>query len=220
MNLPVCVSGFYVAFSEQLCYYMIGGDYMDNTAQRIQRALNLRGMKQSDLVEKTGIGKSSISTYISGSYEPKQKNLYKIAKALDVNEAWLLGFDVPMEREPMEQQWRKEANQFESHINAFYYQMQSLGWTYEWLDNENLYRFSNGTAFFKISSEKYSDFIESSQQYCKEQLEKLYDEYHEQTKVLLFAKNSPNYANAAHPIDGASEEDKQHDEDIMDAEDF
>lgn len=56
-------------------------------------------MKQSDLVEKTKIGKSSISTYISGAYEPKQRNIYKIAKALDVSEAWLMGFDVPMERD-------------------------------------------------------------------------------------------------------------------------
>jgi len=55
-------------------------------------------MRQADLVNLTGIGKSSISTYISGEYEPKQKNIYKIAKALDVSEAWLMGLDVPMER--------------------------------------------------------------------------------------------------------------------------
>ena len=55
-------------------------------------------MKQVDLVSLTGIGKSSISTYLSGEYEPKQRNIYKIAKALDVSEAWLMGEDVPMER--------------------------------------------------------------------------------------------------------------------------
>jgi transcriptional regulator with XRE-family HTH domain len=72
---------------------------MATIAERIKEALDLRGMKQSELVEKTGIGKSSISTYISGEYEPKQRNIYKIAKALDVNESWLMGFDVPIERE-------------------------------------------------------------------------------------------------------------------------
>ena len=71
---------------------------MATISERIKNGLTLRNMKQADLVEKTGIGKSSISTYISGSYEPKQKNIYKIAKALDVNEAWLMGLDVPMER--------------------------------------------------------------------------------------------------------------------------
>ena len=60
---------------------------MDSTANRIKQALHLRNMRQADLVNLTGIGKSSISTYISGEYEPKQKNIYKIAKALDVSEA-------------------------------------------------------------------------------------------------------------------------------------
>lgn len=67
-------------------------------SERIKEALSIRNMKQSELVEKTKIGKSSISTYISGAYEPKQRNIYKIAEALDVNEAWLMGHDVPMDR--------------------------------------------------------------------------------------------------------------------------
>ncbi|BDC01549.1 hypothetical protein CP118TE_12580 [Clostridium perfringens E] len=71
---------------------------MATIADRIKEALEIRNMKQIDLVEKTKIGKSSISTYISGAYEPKQKNIYKIAKALNVDEAWLMGLDVPMEK--------------------------------------------------------------------------------------------------------------------------
>lgn len=68
-------------------------------AKRIKLALSLNGMSQADLVDKTKIGKSSISTYLAGKYEPKQRNIYKIAKALNVSEAWLMGFDVPMERD-------------------------------------------------------------------------------------------------------------------------
>lgn len=71
---------------------------METIANRIKQGLAIRNMKQSELVEKTKIGKSSISTYISGAYEPKQRNIYKIAQALDVNEAWLMGYDVPMEK--------------------------------------------------------------------------------------------------------------------------
>ncbi len=71
---------------------------MDSIANRLKKALELREMTQADLVKKTGIGKSSISTYISGEYKPKQKNTYKIAKALNVNEAWLMGLDVDIER--------------------------------------------------------------------------------------------------------------------------
>lgn len=72
---------------------------MEPISERIQKGLVFRNMKQADLVKKTGIGKSSISTYLSGSYEPKQKNICKMAKALNVNEAWLRGYDVPMERQ-------------------------------------------------------------------------------------------------------------------------
>lgn len=71
---------------------------METTAERLNKAMKIRGMKQIELSGITGIGKSSISTYLSGDYVPKQKNLHKIAQALGVSEAWLMGADVPMER--------------------------------------------------------------------------------------------------------------------------
>ena len=56
-------------------------------------------MKQTELCAKTKIPKSSLSLYLSGAYEPKQDRIYLISKALDVSEAWLMGYDVSMERE-------------------------------------------------------------------------------------------------------------------------
>jgi SOS-response transcriptional repressors (RecA-mediated autopeptidases) len=67
-------------------------------AIRLKEAMDLRKMKQVDLVEKTKIGKSAISQYLTGKFEPKQNNIYKIARALGVSEAWLMGHDVPMEK--------------------------------------------------------------------------------------------------------------------------
>lgn len=72
---------------------------MAKIAERLKNALEIRDISQSELSRKTGIGKSSISTYLTGEYEPKQKNIYKMALALNVNEAWLMGADVPMERQ-------------------------------------------------------------------------------------------------------------------------
>lgn len=69
------------------------------TKDRIKEALELREMKQSELVEKTGIDKGQMSSYLAGRYKPKQQNLNLIAEALGVDEAWLMGYDVPMERE-------------------------------------------------------------------------------------------------------------------------
>ena len=65
---------------------------------RLQKALALSGLKQADIVERTGIGKGMLSSYLSGKYKPKQNNTYKLALVLNVNEAWLMGLDVPMER--------------------------------------------------------------------------------------------------------------------------
>ena len=71
---------------------------MATTADRISEAMKLRDIRQADLVKKTGISKGALSSYISGRYVPKQNNVYLIAKALDVSEAWLMGADVPMQR--------------------------------------------------------------------------------------------------------------------------
>lgn len=65
---------------------------------RLKKALNIRNMKQVDLIEKTGIDKGALSSYISGKYQPKQDKISIISKALDVNELWLMGYDVPMDR--------------------------------------------------------------------------------------------------------------------------
>lgn len=70
----------------------------DDCASRIRLALIEKGMKQSDLVRITGLSKSAISQYLSGKHEPKQTPVYLISKALDVSEAWLMGFDVPKTR--------------------------------------------------------------------------------------------------------------------------
>ena len=67
--------------------------------ERIKTGLKIRGMKQADLCQITKIPKSAISQYISGAFEPKQDRIYLISKALNVSEAWLMGYDVPMERE-------------------------------------------------------------------------------------------------------------------------
>lgn len=40
---------------------------------------------------------SLISRYIKGDWEGKQSAVYELAKALGVTEAWLMGYDVPME---------------------------------------------------------------------------------------------------------------------------
>lgn len=71
---------------------------MKAISERIKEGMELRNLKQADLVEMTGISKGALSSYISGHYVPKQNNIFLISKALNVSESWLMGNDVPIER--------------------------------------------------------------------------------------------------------------------------
>lgn len=66
-------------------------------SERIKYAMAVKDIKQTDIVKILGIGKGHFSSYVSGRYEPKQNNLHLIAKILNVNEAWLAGYDVAMD---------------------------------------------------------------------------------------------------------------------------
>ena len=72
---------------------------MDEIKNRIRKALEIRGMTFAELAKKTDISKASISQYVSGYTKPKANRIYTMAKALEVSEVWLLGYDVPMEAE-------------------------------------------------------------------------------------------------------------------------
>ena len=61
---------------------------------RIKEAMEQHDMTQSDLAKKANIDKGQLSSYLSGKYKPRQNNIEALAKALDVNEAWLMGYNV------------------------------------------------------------------------------------------------------------------------------
>lgn len=77
-------------------------ELVDTFSNRLNTAMRIRNVKATELSIKTGIAKSSLSEYINGKYEAKQDGVYLLAKALCVNEAWLMGCDVPMEKTSQE----------------------------------------------------------------------------------------------------------------------
>lgn len=66
-------------------------------SERLKQAMKERNMRAVELVEITNISKSRISQYVNGTYEAKPKAIYALSMALNVQQAWLLGYDVPME---------------------------------------------------------------------------------------------------------------------------
>lgn len=77
------------------------------TSQRLKQLMSDRGLKQVDILEQSKsyqkeldikMSKSSLSEYVSGASNPDQNKLLLLGRTLNVSEAWLMGYDVPMER--------------------------------------------------------------------------------------------------------------------------
>ena len=67
---------------------------------RLNKALDYRNMSAADLAKISGISEAAISHYKNGKYKATQCNLEKLSIALNVSIPWLMGADVPMEKQP------------------------------------------------------------------------------------------------------------------------
>ena len=70
---------------------------------RLKEAMILRNLKQVDLMERGNFDKGQLSSWLSGKYKPRQINIDKLAEILNIDEAWLMGYDVPMKRKSDEE---------------------------------------------------------------------------------------------------------------------
>lgn len=71
---------------------------IDTFAHRLKYAIKIRDVRPVDISKVTGISKTNLSCYMSGKYEAKQDSVEILAKVLDVNPVWLMGYDVPIDR--------------------------------------------------------------------------------------------------------------------------
>ena len=69
---------------------------VESCGKRIKKALSLRGMTQAELCRLIKIPKATLSQYVSDVYEPKEDRTRAMARVLDVDPLWLLGYNVPM----------------------------------------------------------------------------------------------------------------------------
>lgn len=75
-----------------------------NTSERLKQIMQERNLRQVDILEMVKpyciqynkkLGSNDLSQYVTGKVEPGQDKLFILGQALNVNEAWLMGFDVP-----------------------------------------------------------------------------------------------------------------------------
>lgn len=65
-----------------------------NFAARLNHRMQELGITAAELSRRMALSEAVISQYRSGKYEPKQDRLGAFAAALNVSEAWLMGYDV------------------------------------------------------------------------------------------------------------------------------
>lgn len=76
---------------------------IDTFANRLLIAMKKNNINQIELSEKTTlhgkkISQSLINKYLKGKAFARQDNIYILSKILNVNEVWLMGYNVPMDK--------------------------------------------------------------------------------------------------------------------------
>lgn len=108
-----------------------------------------RGLKQVDILNlcipfcqnyNVKMNKSDISQYVSGKVEPNQDKLFILGSALNVNEAWLMGFDVSAERSSEDQNIIRFDTELEEALNI----IKNAGYSYSFSEDPD-----NDTITFK-----------------------------------------------------------------------
>lgn len=185
----------------------------ENTSTRLKTIIKDRGLKQVDILNKAlpfcqkygvKMNKSDISQYVSGKNEPGQDKLYILGKALNVSEAWLMGYDVPMKRHNN----NRTTEEASLKIIQYYEQLNDIG------KNEATKRVEELTYI-----QKYIDNVPGNQNSLDVRSEATEEKFNSKVTTMM-SENDPRYVDAAHSIDGASKEDMQFDEDIMNDENF
>ena len=80
------------------------------------------------------MNKSDISQYCSGKTEPNQDKLFILGIALDVSEAWLMGYDVPMKRNNFEDQ---NLVRFDAELDNAFDIIEKAGYSLSFSDDVN-----------------------------------------------------------------------------------
>lgn len=98
------------------------------TADRLRQIMDERRLRQVDILRlcepicakfNLTLSKSDLSQFVHGKVTPGQWKISILARALNVSEAWLMGYDVPIDRIPDEERSTNEDALVELTDGAF-----------------------------------------------------------------------------------------------------
>ena len=153
-----------------------------SVSERIKTAMEIRHISQADICRKTGIDKGSVSSYVSGRYEPKDDRIFLIANALQVNPSWLSGFDTEMDIYPSRLKSPSVTDDYTTfpvigEIAAGYNNIAIEDWSGDTIDIPNRY----------LKGRKVSDFL-----VLKVKGDSMYPIYQEGDTVLVLKQTTVN----------------------------
>lgn len=88
-----------------------------NFQDRLKIAMNEKEIKASELAQKLNMSKQAISAYTTGARSPKFPVMKMIAEVLDVNDMWLMGYDVDKERKTPNAQGTERDERIDTAMN-------------------------------------------------------------------------------------------------------
>ncbi len=206
---------------------------IENTAIRLNLLMEERNLRQVDILEKckpfckkynVKLGRNDLSQYVNGKVEPGQEKLSILGLALNVSEAWLMGYDVPRERTKIIVTDHKEIN--DSVLRSIRILANESGFDLSLFANQFQIIFND--CVIKLSPTELSDLVTASIDQISFVLKTIIDNKLRNNIVSIRSdlkiddESDHNYVNAAHADDyaNAPEELKQQEEDIMDDENF
>lgn len=179
---------------------------MKDIIDRIKNRRNELMMSYQDLADKTGLSKSTLQRYETGSIKnmPIDK-LGILAKALNANPVWLMGYDVPKE--------------IPNYINSTSLSQEetTLLENYNKLDNEDKNKVVDYTKLLS-NQDKYKDLDNATNEISATKEDDEFAKVLEARKKLeQYYKEKPHLMPiASHDKEGNfTEEDYKHDMDIM-----
>lgn len=186
----------------------------ENTAIRLKKIMNERNLRQVDILNLTlpyckkyniKMNKSDLSQYCSGKTEPNQDKLFVLSIALNVNEAWLMGFDVPMERK-------------DNIISCDDNIIKSFAGKPDMEINRHIYYSLSDKSELVERTKKYDSLLEEFDKMNKRGKHRLLETAREMNCSPLYNDDYQAELNAAHErtdID-ITDEMKEHDDNLMD----
>lgn len=190
---------------------------ISNTSERLKKIMKENDYRQIDIVNKcipyckeydVKLGRNDLSQYVNGKVEPGQEKLSILGMALNVNEAWLMGYDVPKNRTQIINTGHKEID--DNVLCAIQEIAYASGYEFSFFANQ--YQIVYNDCIVKLSPTEVSDLAKSAIKQIRFVIKNIIDN---KLKDNIISIHSDLETNAANEREDATAEDEIQTNSIM-----